>query len=352
MAFNVNDTRSMLMALERSFAPTTTLIDTFFPEERVFATKVVDMEMRKGDRKMAPFAVPGSKGVNLAREGSEIKTYTPPLMKPKRVISIDDVEARGFGETIYSTKTPAERAAELRAKDLGDLRNACIRRQEYMAAKLLIDGAYECAGFADDGQNKVVDTISFGFNQKATISGSGLTWDNPTAKIYDDIGDASALIRKNAGVVPTVAIISDTVVKYLLENEQLLKWLNVPNAQNLSLLSVQPRLQRPDLMRVGMIQSLNLEIYSYAGGYSDDVTGEFTPYIPADHVIIGVPRLGRRLYGAVSQMEDDKMVHTYASQYVPKYTVDAESDTSSLALSSRCVVVPDWNDLWYTLKVK
>ena len=192
----------------------------------------------------------------------------------------------------------------------------------------------------------------FRSNQKATISGSGLTWDNASAKIYDDIGDASATIRKKAGVVPTVAIVSDTVVKYLLENEQLMKWINVPNAQNLSMIALQPRLQRPDLMRVGIIQSLNMEIYSYAGGYSDDITGEFTPYIPADHVIIGVPRLGRRLYGAVSQMEDDKMVHTYASQYVPKYTVDTESDTSSLALSSRCVVVPDWNDLWYTLKVK
>ncbi len=351
MSFNVNDTRTMLAALERSFAPSTTLVDTFFPDERVFTTKVVDMEMRKGDRKMAPFAVPGTKGVNLSRGGSEIKTYTPPLMKPKRVISVEDVEGRGFGETIYSTKTPAERAAELRAKDLVDLRNACYRRQEYMAAQLLINGAYECKGFADDGTTQVVDNISFDFKQKTTLSG-GDTWDNASAKIYDNIGDASAKIRKNAGVIPTVAIVSDTVVKYLMENTQLLKWLNVPNAQNMSLMSIQPRLQRPDLMRVGMIQSLNMEIYSYSGGYADDETGEFKPYIPDNHVIIGAPKIGRRLYGAVSQMEDDKALHTYASQFVPKYTVDTENDTSALALSSRCVIVPDWNDLWCTIKVK
>lgn len=351
MSLNINDTRTMLAALERSHAPSTTLVDTFFPDERVFTTKVVDMEMRKGDRKMAPFAVPGSKGVNLARSGSEIRSYTPPLMKPKRTISVEDVENRGFGETIYSTKSPAERAAEMRAKDLVDLRNTCYRRQEYMAAQLLINGAYECKGFADDGTSKVVNTLTFGFNQKTTLSGSD-TWDNASAKIYDAIGDASATIRKNAGVIPTVAIVSDTVVPYLLNNEQLLKWLNVPNAQNMSLLSLQPRLQSPELMRVGLIQSLNMEIYAYAGGYSDDESGEFKPYIPADHVIISAPKIGRRLYGAVSQMEDDKALHTYASQFVPKYTVDTESDTSSLALSSRCVIVPDWNDLWYTIKVK
>lgn len=351
MAFNVNDTRTMLAALERTYAPSTTLVDTFFPDERVFTTKVVDMEMRKGDRKMAPFAVPGTKGVNLARGGSEIKTYTPPLMKPKRVISVEDVEGRGFGEGIYSTKTPAERAAEMRAKDLVDLRDACYRRQEYMAAQLLINGSYECKGYADDGTTQVVDTLTFGFTQKTTLSG-GDTWDNASAKIYDCIGDASAKIRQNAGIIPTVAIVSDSVVKYLMDNTQLLKWLNVPNANNLSIMSIQPRLQRPDLMRVGLIQSLNLEIYSYAGGYADDETGEFKPYIPADHVIIGAPKIGRRLYGAVSQMEDDKALHTYASQFVPKYTVDTENDTSSLALSSRCVIAPDWNDLWCTIKVK
>lgn len=300
---------------------------------------------------MAPFVVNGSKGVNIARSGSQVRTYKPPMMRPKRIIELNDVLQRGFGETVYSTRTPAERAAEMRAKDLQELQEACARREEWMAAQCLLNGEYEVKGFADDGVATVVNTVSFDFDGKTTLSGSD-TWDNASAKIYDNIGDASQKIRRAAGDIPTVAICSSNVVKYLLANEQLYKYLLVPSRDNLALLSLTPKLERPDLMRVGFIQALNLEIYAYDGGYADEETGIYTPYIPDNHMIIGVPGLGRRLYGAVTQVEEDKQYHTYAAARVPKVTVDVESDASSLAMSSRCVICPDFLDKWATLKVK
>ena len=84
--------------MERSFKPTTTLVDTFFPEVRTFVTETVEMEYRKGTRKMAPFVTPGAKGVNMARSGSQLRVYKAPLMKPKRVIEASDIMRRGFGE--------------------------------------------------------------------------------------------------------------------------------------------------------------------------------------------------------------------------------------------------------------
>lgn len=351
MAFDINDTRTLLGVIEQSYAPTTTLVDTFFPTAQTFTTNTVSMEFRKGGRNMAPFVVPGGKGVNVARNGSVVREYKPPMMRPKRVIEIADIAKRGFGENIYSTRTPEERATEMRAKDLQELREACARREEWMAAQLLINGEYDIKGFADDGVATVVDTMSFGFDGKTTLSGSD-TWDNASAKIYDNIGDASQTIRRAAGDIPTVAICSSNVVKYLLANEQLYKYLLVPSRDNLALMSLQPKLQRPDLMRVGYIESLNLEIYSYDGGYADEETGAYTTYIPDDHMIIGVPGLGRRLYGAVTQLEEDKQFHTYAAAQVPKVTIDVESDTSSLAVSSRCVICPDYLDKWAVLKVK
>ncbi len=351
MGFDINETRTMLAAMEQSYKPTTTLVDVFFPHAQTFVTNTVSMEFRKGGRAMAPFVVQGGKGVNLARAGSQVRTYKPPMMRPKRNIEVADIAGRGFGETVYSTRTAAERAAEMRAKDLQELQEACARREEWMAAQCLLNGEYDIKGFADDGVAAVVDTMSFGFDGKTTLSG-GDTWDNASAKIYDNIGDASQEIRRAAGDIPTVAICSGNVVKYLLANEQLYKFMMVPSRENMALLSLQPKLQRPDLMRVGYIQALNLEIYSYDGGYTDEKTGNYTPYIPDNHMIIGVPGLGRRLYGAVDQLEEDKQWHSYAAARVPKVTVDVENDTSSLAVSSRCVICPDFLDKWATLKVK
>ena len=347
--FDINTTRTMLEAIERSHKPTTTLVDVFFPNVRTFVTETVEIEYRKGGRRMAPFIVPNTKGVNVSRVGSELRVYKAPLMRPKRVIAVDDVMARGFGEGVYSTKTPEERAVEMRARDLADLQDMIARRQEWMAAQLLVNGSYKIEGVADDGVTQKIDTLSFDFNNKTTISGN--TWDKPAAKIYDDIGDVSQKIRRNAGEIPTVAIMSSNVVKYLLNNAQLLKYMMVPPAANLSLMSMQPRLQRPDLMRVGYIQALNMELYAYDGVYEDD-KGALQQYIPDDHVIVGIPGCGQRLFGEDTQMESDNQLHTYEGMYIPKITADAENDVSSLALSSRCVVCPRYADDWAVIKVK
>ena len=53
------------------------------------------MEFRKGGRAMAPFVVQGGKGVNLARAGSQVRTYKPPMMRPKRNIEVADIAGRG-----------------------------------------------------------------------------------------------------------------------------------------------------------------------------------------------------------------------------------------------------------------
>ena len=83
---NFDDTRMLLGAVERAYTPSTTLVDVFFPNIQVFSTEIVDMEFRKGSRLMAPFVVPGGKGINMARTGSTIRSYRAPLMRPKRII--------------------------------------------------------------------------------------------------------------------------------------------------------------------------------------------------------------------------------------------------------------------------
>lgn len=353
MSFNLDETRTLLDVVERSFKPTTALVDTFFPEVRTFVTETVEMEYRKGTRKLAPFVVPGTKGVNMARNGSQLRTYKAPLMKPKRVIEASDIMRRGFGETVYSQRTPEERAQELRARDMAELVDSIVRSEEWMAAQVLLNGSCQIKGYADDGKTELIDTLTFeGFDNKITISGSGLTWDNAsTSKPLDDIGDASQTIRRNAGLIPTVAICAANVANYLINSETLRDYMMVPSRDNLALMSMQPRLVRPELMRVGYVSALNLDIYAYDGGYEDE-SGDFTPYIPDDHMIIGIPGRGKRLYGAVTQLEADRQYHTYEGQYIPKVTIDLESDTSSLAMSSRCVICPEWMDDWAVLKVK
>lgn len=350
MSIDLNNTRTLLAVLEQSYTPSTLFRDTFFPNERTFVTPEVDMEYRKGGREMAPFIVPGTRGVNTARGGFTTKSYKPPMMKPKRIVTADDLNKRAFGENLYSQRTPAQREAEIMAKDLADLTDMNVRRMEWMCAQVLLNGKFDAAGYADDGELTLVDTITFSdWTQKETLSGSD-TWDNASADIYGDLKSISQKISRNAGMHPTIAIFPYNVEDYLLKNTDIMKWLTVPNSQNLTLMSLQPRIVSPGVRRIGYIQSLDLELYAYDGIYTDS-TGQIQQYIPDDHVIVGVPGRGMQLFGAITQIEGKTYV-TYEGKQVPKVTVNEEDDIKSLALSSRGVPCPRFVDDWFTLKVK
>lgn len=344
MAIDFNNTYNLMQAMERFKAPASFLLDTFFP---IMPTPSVQnfiaVEYRKGGRKLAPFIVKGAHGVNVSRDGSKVDVYQPPMMGARRIVSPEDVEARGFGENVYSTATPAQRAAAIQAKDLSDLQEMIINRKNKMAADILTTGKTEIKGYADDGQEVVTDTVSFDWTQEAKVA---TAWSDPAADIFGDIAAASEQIQESAGAVPTVMICGKNVAGYILKNEAIMKWLAIPSAANLSLMGLQPRITSPQVMRIGMIQALNLEVYSYAETYTDD-DGTVKPFLAPDDVIIAIPGRGRQLHAAVTLVNPAANgFETYASAYVPQYTASRESNQLALTVYSRCVLAPEFVDDW------
>lgn len=350
MALNLNDTRTLLGVINRAFPPNPVLIDIFFPNAVTYASEYIDVDYKKGGRSMAPFVVPGSKGVVMARDDFETRSYKAPLMRPKRVLTADQLRKRMPGESVISSRTAEERAAEYRSEDIADLTNMCVRRENYIGAKLLIDGQYTIEGLADDGTTKKIDTISFNFTQKQTLSGID-AWDNEASDAFGNLQEASKTVRRNSGMIPTVAICSEATAALMLKNKSIYDKMLIPSRDTAALMSFTPRLQNPELGRFGRIDALSLDLYTYEGVYSDDA-GKLQQYIPDNYIIIGVPGRGRRLYGAVTQVEPDLNFHTYEGRYVPKVTVDMGNDTCEVAISSRCLIVPESIDDWYVIKIK
>ena len=349
MAINMNDTITMMQAMERVKPPASFLVDTFFNQMPTPATTAkIAVEYRKGQRRLAPFVVSGTGGVNVGRGGSKIDVYKPPMMGPRRILDPEDLETRGFGENIYSSMTPAERATRIQAHDLKDLQDMIMNRKNKMAADILRTGACQIKGYADDGRQELIDEISFPeWTQKITPT---KTWDQPGAAIYGDIRDASLMVQENAGQVPDVAVCGKNISEYIMNNDGIMKWLSVPNAANLSLMSIQPRIVSPQVMRIGLIQALNLELFAYLETYTDD-DGTMKSYIGDDDFILGISGRGRQLHGAVTLVEG-KQFQTYSASYVPKYMANENDNIISLAMFSRCVLAPETVDDWALIKTK
>lgn len=344
-----NDTVTLMQAMERVKPPASFLLDTFFPNIPTPAlTPNIMVEYRKVGRKLAPFIVPNSKGINSYREGSNIDIYKPPMIGPKRSLSEEDISKRGFGEGIYSSTSPDERATQIQARDLNELQNRIINTKNYMAAQILTTGQCAISGYADDGKLQKIDTLAFSaWDQKITPT---TTWDNASADIYGDLQAASYMIQESAGIIPTIGICGKNIGEYILQNSKIMEWLLVPNPANLTMMGLQPKLVSPQVMYLGRISTLNLELYSYMETYTDD-SGNIQPYIPPDDVIVGIPGRGRQLHGAVTIVEN-KQFRTYSGLYVPRYTADEDSNILSLAMYSRCVLAPEFVDDWALIKAK
>ena len=104
MPFNFYDTHTLLMAVQQLTPAATFLRDRYFPTNDasdIFATDDVLVEFRDGSKKLAPFVAPRKGGVTVLRAGYNMERYTPPFVAPRRVLTLDELRKRGFGEALY-----------------------------------------------------------------------------------------------------------------------------------------------------------------------------------------------------------------------------------------------------------
>ena len=347
--WQIRETHELIGAVERIKKPEKYLSNLFFPNHLTSLSDVVTLEYLKGNRRLAPYVVRGGRPLNMARDKSRVRMYKAPMIGAKRIIGLEDISGRIFGEQpIYSSKTPEDRAAEMQARDLTELMATLENRREQMAAELLTTGKLTVKGYADDGQVIEADTIEFTSGVPTTVNTS---WDNAGAKIYDDLKAVSDTIQEDAGLVPTVMICGGNVESYMLNNTEMKTWFDISSRENLKMVSFEPHYTSPQARYIGTLNALNLEIYNYGATYLDD-DGQVKPFIPADHVIIGVPSRGKFLFGAVTYLDSTGSWQTAAAENIPVYNFNVESQATSLTVYSRCLPMPEVIDDFICLKVK
>lgn len=82
-------------------------------EDDIFDADKVLTEYMRGDQKMAAFVDRRAGDIPVGRQGYEIHEFEPSYIAPSRLLTMDELNKRGFGEAIYANSTPAQRAARL-----------------------------------------------------------------------------------------------------------------------------------------------------------------------------------------------------------------------------------------------
>ena len=254
----INDTYELIKLVETIKKPAKFLADTFFSETNQSVRDVFAVESRKAGRMLAPFIFEGINAKDVARFPHSTRLYRAPMIAARRTITLNDITERAFGEQpMFSNLTPEDRAAQMQARDLVELMNMVENRRAAMIAELLQTGKVTVTGELEDGTEKT-DVIDYQWDGLISVD---TAWSNDAADIYTDLKDASERIQENTGTIPTLAICGKNVEKYLLANEELYRWLLIPNRQNVALMNLEPQYKQPQLRFLGYLAALGLELY-------------------------------------------------------------------------------------------
>jgi len=318
---NIFDTRTMLKAMEQMKPPRTFLRDTFFPSVRTFDTKKVDIDLRKGKRKMAPFVSPRVGGKTVERQGYRTDTYEPCLVAPDMITTADDLFKRLPGENLYGGKSPEERAAEQLGIDLVELDDMITRREEWMCAQALLSGVINMVG---EGIN---ETINFGLTNE--ILAAERRW---TAEGSDPLADLKIWRReriKASGITPNIAVMASDVIDIFINHPKVKGALD---NRRIDLGKIDPMVLPNGVTYYGYIKDVGLDIYAYDEWYLDD-DGVEKPMVPEGKVLIGSTNARtERLYGAVALVDQDKV---YSAERVPRSWTQKKPSARFVQVMSR-----------------
>lgn len=320
----------------------TFLRDRFFTNVKTFPTKRVDIDIVKGNRKMAAFIHPMVGGEIVQAEGYETKSYAPPLINPATISTADQLLERLPGEDMYSDKTPADRAAEKLIDEYNQLNDMTTRREEWMAAQVLTTGQLKVKG---KGVDEVID---FGLTNKITLANTK-KWGASAADIWGNLKDWKQQVSRNGfananmvimGKAAADAFMADATVAKLLDNRRI------------EIGAIKPEEMEGGITYYGHLNLPGVDIYGYDEVYLDDETGETKPLIP-DNVVLMIPSAARfmRAYGLCTYLDDAGAWHRAETDRLLRTYVEHRPDRRFIELQTHPLLIPDKIDSWFAATV-
>lgn len=332
-----------LMAITQEIVPQASFFrDRYFPTEAsdIFAADKVLTEYRKGDRKMACFVAPRVGDIPVDRIGYTIHEYQPAYIAPSRLLTLDDLAKRGFGEAMYPGSTPAERAVRLQLDDLTDLDRRIQRREEWMAAQTMINNGCTMQEYLDagtQGEQKIVLFYDGTSEHTYTVSKK---WNATDGDFFGDVKAMCRLLSKR-GLRAVDLVLGTDAADALLSNEKVQKLLD----KNSGIIIGQIEQELSAYDGVSFLGVLNfggfrLNLICVDETYIDENDAE-QKYFPATSAMVTAPGCGHMMYGQITQMNfGSTEFSTAAAKRVPKFVVDQDRDIRKIRLGARPLAAP------------
>ena len=349
---NIYDTLYMLAAIAILTPEPTFFKRRYFPTDLaldVFGTSKVLADYKEGNRKAAPFVLPRVDALPVGRGGFSTFELEPGNIAISKILTIDQLHQRGFGESILSNVTPEQRSRQLLMGDLSDLSARISRREEWLACETMLKNG--CIMRHQTSDPSIYEDISAKFydgtNNPAKFTPAtkwthGKDEHTPGNWYWDVIQMVKMLTQR--GRAATDLVVSNDVGNFLMEDP----WIQyMMDNRRADYGAINPQELTPYVTSLGRFNfgGRKLEIFVNDGTFQDE-TGTETPFLASGSAIVTAPDCGKGLYGAVTQKEMDNKWHTHAGTRVPNYLSTVKPPVDETTVSCRPLFVPKTINPW------
>ena len=345
MNVSIFEPRTMGKLIVRMPPTRTFFRSTFFHKINTFPAESIDVDFVKGNRKIAPFVHKKIGGKTVPNSGYQTKNYTPPMVAPNKVTTIEDISGRSAGEALYSEKTAAERAVEKLARDFRELEDMIVRREELMCAQAIYTGTIPIIG---DGLNEIID---FNFTNREDKKTAAEKW---KANKIGFIRAAKKQVQKAGFVNCDICIMADDVVEDFLNDEKVQKMLDV---KAFDLAVIKPQELPNGATYIGSLRGEGIDIYTYNEWYLDDFTDPTKPaqkpLVPNGTLALLSTQANFSMNYAGVTLLDGKTENfvTVEGARVPSSWIERNPDRRFLQLNSKPLPIPHEVDSWLVAQV-
>ena len=329
-----------LAGLARSITPRMSFFkDRYFSDVETFRTNKVLLEFDNGDQKMVPFIDPRVGDIPVDRDGYKVLEYEPPMVAPSRLLTIDDLRKRGFGEAILSNSSEADRARAIQLRDMEQLDARIARREEWMCAEIMKSNGVTVQEYIDD--TTVGRSVPIYFYDN-TGSNPGVYTVSPVWTTFalmraDVIAMCNMLVAR--GLPVTDLILGSTAWETILQFSDLQALLD---KRHMFFGDVAEDMKLPGANFVGKLDfgGYNLNVIVVSEFWVDS-SNQNQPYFPAKSAMVTAPGCGKMMYGAVTQIPyGSSEFDTFEGRRIPKLIVDQAHDIRKMRLASKPLPCP------------
>ncbi len=319
-------------AVNKIVSPKTFILDTLFrPKKKQHATDKIQLSIKVGNKKLAPFVKRGDPAHVIEKLGSDVNFFQLPRIRMKKPLEAKELlfEQDGSMPSYAGTGDISSYRERKIGEELQDLKDRITRRMEWLAAQAL-------SGGVSVTQNDL--QISYDFlmpaGNKPALTGTALWSDLANADPITNIRTWQQISQSARGIIPTVAIARTEVINPLLANQKVKDYLN-NRRMVVGQIDTNKIANELGVKYIGQIEGV--DIYEYNETYTDDA-GSTQPFIPADRFVLVSPSAENRLhFGAIEDLQAGRNI---AMEFFSKDWITDDPSTYWMLVETNPLPVP------------